>query len=332
MNQETPICPLCGNNAPKAVERVWRSYRLYDCPGCEVGFCVPFENPGSGYYAQFEDLYPHQAQRTTDAMSFEYDECLRFLRGRKLDGRRLLDIGCGAGGFLNRARGEGFGVWGVDFNEVRLDLIRSELGIDTVFHGSLEDFAAAHPDLRFDVITMFQVLEHLDRPGRWLEKARSLLAPGGFFFVAVPNRGRTFDPFQGPGMEELDTPPNHLTRWSASALRGFLGRHGFESVEIKSLDVPRPLLALILRNRLRLGLATKALKVDELQHVKAAAGASPAGAKTRLIQSAVFLKESAINGMTRLVYPGFKLACRAFGWQGIVLYCVARRHDARTPL
>ncbi|MBI4387245.1 MAG: class I SAM-dependent methyltransferase [Elusimicrobia bacterium] len=321
---EDILCPLCRSQTAKSFVRVWREYRLYDCPDCGGGFCDPFRNPGESYYAHFEDLYPNRAQTTTDPMSLEYDECLRFLRRDKPRGKRLLDVGCGGGGFLNRARGEGFEVSGLDFNKTRLEAIRAQLGIETVYYGSLTDFARSHPSRRFDVITLFQVLEHLDDPGLWLDAAHFLLEPEGVLFIGVPNRERTFDPFRGPGMEEIDNPPHHLTRWSARSLKGILERHSFHVVEVKSLEVPLPLLALMLRNALRLGIATKALKVDQLQHIKEEAGLSARSRQT-VIRGLVTLKERTLNSLAWAIYPVFRLAGTAFGWQGVVLVCAARR-------
>lgn len=318
---ESPACPLCASAEPKGFLHDWKSYKWWDCPACGVAFVTPFKNPGAEFYADYADLYPHEAQTETDPMDPEFDECLDSLGPGA--GRALLDIGCGGGGFLYRAKERGFSVSGLDFNEKRLKLVRETLGVDTLYHGGLPEFAAAHPDARFDVVTLFQVIEHLDEPAQWLKAVRGLLKPGGKFFIGTPNRDRTFNPFQGPGMDQVDNPPNHLTRWRASSLKRFVEGCGFRAVEIKSLGVPLPLLALLLRNNLRFGLATKALNVDELQHA-APKAAAPAAVnwKSALIQLAVKIKELAINALAFVLYPFFWLAFQAFGWQGVVLYCV----------
>jgi SAM-dependent methyltransferase len=316
------ICPLCSGSEPKALLHDWKTYQWWDCPECGIAYVIPFKNPGAEFYADFADLYPHEAQEETDPMDPEFDECLDSLGAGA--GRRLLDIGCGGGGFLSRAKKQGFEVSGIDFNEVRLKLVREKLGVESLYHGSLPDFFAKHPDERFDVITLFQVIEHLDQPAQWLRAARQLLKPGGRFFIGTPNRDRTFNPFQGPGMEEVDNPPNHLTRWRADSMKRFVESCGFRALEVKSLGVPLPLLALLLRNTLRFGLATRALNVDQLQHAAPQAQAKgPVSLKTRLVQAAVKLKELLINSAALLLYPFFRLAFALFGWQGVVLYCVA---------
>ncbi|MFI5345052.1 MAG: class I SAM-dependent methyltransferase [Elusimicrobiota bacterium] len=319
-----PACPLCRAAVSAPAIRSWREYKLYDCPACGFGFCVPFKNPGAEYYARLEEMYPHESQTATDPMSEEYDACLDFFRGKNVAGQRLLDVGCGGGGFLKRARELGFAITGIDYNAERLEAVRAELGAD-VFTGSVEDFARARPDERFDVITIFEVVEHLDDPGRWLDVMRSMLKPGGYFFIGLPNRERTFDPFTGPTMEWIDNPPHHLSRWSAVVLRRFVESHSFRVLSCASLGVPRQLLALLLRKRLQFGLATKSLKVDQIAHVPKA-GAS-VGPRARLILALVAVKEAGINAAAWLMYPFFRLACRLFGWQGVILLCVSQRRD-----
>ena len=210
-------CPLCSARAPMIRVGRWADYDLYDCPDCGAGFCDPFTNPGPEYYEHKSDLYAVSVSETTDPMSFEYDEALALLRRELGSGARLLDVGCGSGGFLHRARAAGFSVSGLDFNSARANALKSR-GFE-VFHGGLPEFARGAQPASFDAITIFQVVEHLDDPLAWLGSAKSLLKPGGLLVVGVPNRGRTFDPFKDPSIADVDMPPHHLTRWSAAARR-----------------------------------------------------------------------------------------------------------------
>lgn len=326
------VCPLCASAAPKPFVGDWEAFKLYDCPDCGAGFCDPFKNPGAGFYEEYEDLYPREAQTVTNPMSWEYDECLRRLAGRT--GLRLLDVGCGGGAFLHRAKRLGFDVAGIDFDKERLEHVKKTLGIPSVHAGSIQDFARAHPERRFDVVTIFQVLEHLDEPASWLKTAFDLLAPGGLLFVGVPNRDRSFDPYVGHyGMARIDKPPNHLTRWSARALSGFIGKQGFEVLEARSLRDRRATLALILRDRLSFGLATKALSVDQMRHleVEAARGKRSLGLRERAVQAAVAAKEAGINAVAAALYPLYWLAFPVVGLEGVILYCVARRPAGPPP-
>lgn len=317
-----PACPLCGGAADKAFVRERGGYTLWDCPDCGVGFCEPFKNPGPEYYEHNKDMYSVKVEETTDPMSFEYDEALALLRRSLPRGARVLDVGCGAGGFLHRAKAAGFSVTGVDFNAERAAAL-SARGFE-VFRGSLPDYGRRGSASAFDAITMFEIIEHLDDLSAWLDAAKSLLKPGGLLIVGTPNRDRRFDQFQGPGLEDVDNPPHHLTRWSASALTRALARAGFDVEECRPLPYPRPLLALMLRNTIRLGLATKALGVEQLRDAPPS-GAGPTGGRAGAIRASVALKEAVLNFAAFLGYAPFRAACFLFGWQGAILFAAARK-------
>ncbi|MEK7383312.1 MAG: class I SAM-dependent methyltransferase [Elusimicrobiota bacterium] len=313
-------CPLCAARAPMIFVRRWAEYRLYDCPDCGAGFCDPFKNPGSGYYEQKSDLYAVSVSEKTDPMTFEYDEALALLRREVPSGGRLLDVGCGSGGFLHRARAAGFSVAGLDFNSARARALKAG-GFD-VFHGGLPEFTRGATPASFDAVTIFQVIEHLDDPLAWLKSAKSLLKPGGLLVVGTPNRDRTFDPFKDPSITDVDMPPHHLTRWNARALSRLLTRGGFTVIECRPLAYPLPVLQLILRNSLRLGLAVKALNVDQLRH--APAGDAAPGARAALVKSLVGVKQTLLDAAAWTAYPFFRAAYAAFGWEGIVLFAAAK--------
>lgn len=313
-------CPLCGGAGPKTLVREHDGYRLYDCPECGLGYCEPFKNPGPEYYEHNTDQYSVALDERTDPMSFEYDEALAFLTRNLPRGARLLDVGFGSGGFLFRTRAAGFSAAGVDFNAARVAALKAR-GFD-VFAGGLPDFALKAAPGSFDAITLFEVIEHVDNLGEWLEAAKSLLKPGGVFVVGTPNRDRTFDPFQGPGLEAIDNPPHHLTRWSAAALSGALTRHGFEVLECRPLGYPLPMLQLILRYRLSFGVARRALKVEQVRYAPSG-GAAPTG--SGLVKALVAAKSAAIDGAAWLIYPLFLAAYKLFGWQGVPLIAITRR-------
>ena len=132
------VCPLCGSAAPKTFVRAYGEYRVLDCPDCGSGFSDPFRNPGPEYYEHNADLYSIKIESRPDPMSFEYREGLALLQRELPRGARVLDIGCGAGGFLHSAKAAGFAIVGLDFNPARSAALR-ERGFD-VFNGDLPGF------------------------------------------------------------------------------------------------------------------------------------------------------------------------------------------------
>ena len=92
----------------------------------------------------------------------------------------LLDIGAGTGDFLFAARERGWSVEGVEVNEAARTLAHKK-GIAA--KKTLEDFQ----DSKFDVVTLWHVLEHLPNLNQTISKIESLVQPGGTLLIAVPN-------------------------------------------------------------------------------------------------------------------------------------------------
>lgn len=111
------------------------------------------------------------------------DDVVRELDPEQRSGLRLLDVGCGAGGFLETLRRFG-NAFGVDPSPAAIEFARSKSAAD-VRRGSLPDdlpFAGAE----FDVITLLDVLEHVDEDERALRTLAGLLRPGGYLIITVP--------------------------------------------------------------------------------------------------------------------------------------------------
>lgn len=145
---------------------------------------------------------------------------------------RLLDVGCGAGYFLDAARSAGWQVTGVEVSDAAAAAARSELGLD-VYTGVLAD--AGLPANDFDLVTMFEVLEHMRDPGAALNEAHRLLRPGGLLALEVPN---DMDAYRA-GLARADQrwwviPPVHLYYFNASSLSRWLLMSGFEPVHLST--------------------------------------------------------------------------------------------------
>jgi SAM-dependent methyltransferase len=166
------------------------------------------------------------------------DFCHQFLAGHS---GRLLDIGCGLGFFLQvvaqQAAWEAFG-WEISATAVQY--ARHTLGLSQVVGGRLED--AGWPPGWCDVITMWDVLEHVPDPGPLLRQCHALLKSGGYCFMHTPNvriqlpKARLKRLVRGmrPEVNYLH-PRDHVHHYSAPSLRRLLQRHGFPRVDLVHL-------------------------------------------------------------------------------------------------
>jgi SAM-dependent methyltransferase len=146
-------------------------------------------------------------------------------------GRTILDVGCATGVFL----AAGAPTWekvGVELSPTAAQAARDEFGL-TVHTGMLEEAPLA--DQSFDVITMWDVLEHLHDPRRTLAHVHRLLRPNGYFIFRVPNLDAWDARLAGRYWAGLDQ-PRHLFVPDERAIQDLLAATGFASVEQQCLS------------------------------------------------------------------------------------------------
>lgn len=124
---------------------------------------------------------------------------------------KLLDIGCGTGDFLLSCKNANFDVVGVEPNEKARELAESKL------NGYVLTDLSDLKDYKFDVITMWHVLEHVPNLDEYLEKLKFFLKDKGTLIVAVPNY-KSFDAkYYGKFWAAYDV-PRHLSHFSRASI------------------------------------------------------------------------------------------------------------------
>lgn len=233
-------CPACG--AAGSVE-AGRSgaYRLLVCGNCTLGFCDPMRAADEAWYGgegNYAETLGSDAAETlrhvyADRLDTEGGEAvwlgpnhLAFLA--ELPGRngRLLDVGCGEGTFLAQAAPHYASAEGIELDSHAASRAAALPGV-RVRRARIEDLAAEHETEAYDVVTLFEVLEHIEDPLAALVACSRVLRPDGTLVLSVPHKLR-------PGADEdpSDLPPNHLTRWTERALRTALDQAGFDVLRL----------------------------------------------------------------------------------------------------
>jgi 2-polyprenyl-3-methyl-5-hydroxy-6-metoxy-1,4-benzoquinol methylase len=158
----------------------------------------------------------------------------RFVAGRS---GRLLDMGCGLGFFLERmARYPRWEAYGCEISAAAVRYARQTSQLERVVCARLEE--APWPAGFFDVITMWDVIDHILRPDPLLRHCHDLLATGGLCFIRTPNvsihlpraRLKKFVWGERRDVTYLQA-RDHLHHYSSSTLRTLLERNGFSRVE-----------------------------------------------------------------------------------------------------
>ncbi len=243
MDDMTAVCRLCRSSR---LSRIARSDRIVvdRCSECRAGQAT-LVHRGSDIHDDFDRLYS-EAMRHDKA-----DECWHLIRSRVdgVAGRRILDVGCGRGTFLDRAASAGMVTTGL---EPDVEARRSAAARHRVIAGSIDDPSTSLAPGSFDVVTMWDVLEHVADPRAALQVAIGTLAPHGRLIVATPAMGTVFDRVAiatnrlSAGRERrmlaMCWSEEHLTRFHPEGLRRQVLALGCRRAEA------RPLLLLSLRD------------------------------------------------------------------------------------
>jgi SAM-dependent methyltransferase len=148
-------------------------------------------------------------------------------------GRRVLDLGCGAGYGTASLAPVAERVVGVDVSDEAIAIAQREFGGSGAEYQRVDDPSRVQlpfADASFDTVLSFQVIEHLDRPEAYLDEAARLLTPGGSLLLATPDRAARLFAWQKPWNRF------HETEYDGAGLAAVLHR-SFATVELLGMTV-----------------------------------------------------------------------------------------------
>lgn len=234
---ETPACALC-NRRDLSAHVVKNGYRIVRCRNDGLLFVSPRPADVSVFYDSryykggvpgvYESYDAHAAN-----MEKEWSRRLSMLGRLSPEGRHLLDVGAATGSFLALARDGGWQGRGIDLSEYAAAEARKVRGLD-VIAGSLPN--SAFEAGSFDVVTMWDCIEHLSGPASVVQSIRSLLRPGGIFALSTGELPHE-DPRAASGWYY---PPWHLYYFSQQTITALLRDAGFDVVDIAVQDADSP--------------------------------------------------------------------------------------------
>jgi 2-polyprenyl-3-methyl-5-hydroxy-6-metoxy-1,4-benzoquinol methylase len=180
-------CPVCGPGIREIP--VWRKnrYRYVRCARCGLIYINPQLTDESVARIYSEQLYDQKSDRLDlllPRLDHYKDHLLRGLEKYRRTGQ-LLDVGCFKGFFVCSAARRGWTAVGTEVSRPAVRFARRELGL-TVEQGDLLALSQFQ-DGQFDVITLFDVIEHLSRPDLYVRRAHRLLRPAGLLYMETPN-------------------------------------------------------------------------------------------------------------------------------------------------
>jgi 2-polyprenyl-3-methyl-5-hydroxy-6-metoxy-1,4-benzoquinol methylase len=173
-------CDLCGSDRIQTVDACCN---LCSCRSCGYVFDNPrpTANEITAFYSKPTKYAPWIKEES--ARDSLWKRRLKKMSKTRRSGS-LLDVGTGIGQFLHHARNFYSRVYGTEVSRSAIDVARRRYNLD-IFNGDIESVAL--PDMQFDNITIFHVLEHVPSPRSVIERSRTLLRDGGVLVLAVPN-------------------------------------------------------------------------------------------------------------------------------------------------
>lgn len=247
---ESVNCILCGNNNSRILWSVKdrmgltkETFNLVKCSKCDLIYMNP--RPESDkmiefypdFYWQMNEVSTDPIRRILNSIDTASDNAISEEKWRRIKfinkTGKLLDFGCGNGHFLNLIKQRGWQPFGVEFSSKAVDYAKTRFGIN-VHLGTIQQ--ANFPPDSFDVITLWDVLEHLPNPLEVLCELRNLLKADGVLIIQVPNingwQARIFQKY----WFHIDA-PRHLYHFSQKTLMQILQKAGYKIIKAEHFSI-----------------------------------------------------------------------------------------------
>ena len=230
------ICLVCGDSDRSRL-LFHTSRPILQCRNCGLVYAKPrspvaYDESSENYSEEYsEDYYrdgiyaDYLADR--DAIQRNAPRILSELE-QMVKGRRLLDVGCATGFFLDAARSRGWSVRGLEVSEFASNYARRELNLP------VETASIVSPPVglsQFDVVTLWDTIEHLERPDLALANIRRLLRPGGVLVFSTGDYDSLLRRLTGKRWR-LFADPTHNFFFNEQVLRRMLERATFEVLRV----------------------------------------------------------------------------------------------------
>lgn len=220
-------CLICNHPKLQILTR-YAVHHLVKCSNCGFVFAnsIPLESELVHHYEGYgrrNYLSPITVKR--------YHELLnRFEKFRST--RKLIDVGCGIGYFLEVAKEQNWNVYGTEFTDEAIRICR-EKGIN-MQQGKLNP--ANYEATSFDVITSFEVLEHINNPREEVQHFHRLLRQGGAVYITTPNFNSLSRIFLKEKWNVLAY-PEHLCYYTPATLQRLFTESGFSLLKIETTGI-----------------------------------------------------------------------------------------------
>jgi SAM-dependent methyltransferase len=237
--QQPEACPICGSGhvvdllaAPDRFHLRNEIYRLVRCSSCNIVWQTSPPTPAEMWRHYTQDYHRAIAAAGEGSATRRWKDQVKLI-SRYKHGGAILDLGCSSGGFLSTMKGTAWELYGIEMEESTAERARATTGA-SVFVGDAVD--APFLPASFDVVTCFDVLEHVYSPRQFLTKVLEWLKPGGIFYAMMPNIDAWEARLFGTHWYGLEL-PRHLFHFSPTSLKYLMTDLGFEAECVKTPSI-----------------------------------------------------------------------------------------------
>lgn len=227
-------CNVCGCKR-YSLRFIYDGHNYVECSQCGLVFINPRQSDEA-----YDVIYDEAYYNSASSLSCGYDDYPGERKKIEETGRRryrllsrliepgpMLDVGCAHGFYMNAARDAGFSPVGLEISEYSGRYAREHFGHE-VFHGSLLQYSA--PPTSFQLLTMWDVLEHLIDPAAYIRHGAGLLRSGGIFSIITPDVSSLHARLLGRHWVEFQKPREHIYYFRRENIHRLLERNGFEII------------------------------------------------------------------------------------------------------
>jgi 2-polyprenyl-3-methyl-5-hydroxy-6-metoxy-1,4-benzoquinol methylase len=224
-------CLLCNSSDLKKLKGYEKDF-LTKCTSCGFVFCTQI--PSLDELIAHYNGYPRTNQISEITLK-RYSVLLdQFEPYRK--NNNIIDVGCGDGFFLQVAKEKGWNVYGTEFTDRAMEICTRK-GIN-MMKGELNEHNYAQGF--FDIVTSFEVIEHINNPNIEIAKFNKILRTGGIAYVTTPNFNSISRNLL-KGQWNIIEYPEHLSYYTKSTLTKLFKAHGFKNIKtiISGISIDR---------------------------------------------------------------------------------------------
>lgn len=224
-------CKVCHNSNPEQFIVAYQKddIEVVQCQHCSFVFIPPYYRKQLTYHQYKDESVLNQIRAGNDWVKIQRHR-LRFklIQKYKPSGK-LFDLGVGWGHFLYTGKLLGYDTSGIEISEMPYTYAKEDLKLN-VQH--IDFFDYPNEEAKYDLLTMWDVLEHIDDCDKVLEKCSKMLKKDGIIVIQVPQIDSYFAKKYKEKWKMMGL--DHVNYFSKRTITDLLSQYGFEVKTIKS--------------------------------------------------------------------------------------------------